>query len=118
MKTFKSTKQRALASPQKSETRDGHAVDRERSISRPNDRARHMEAGRPASHARAKTGHQSLASPNHERLLVNVPYQTAVKNFETAVRAFQKQNYQKAAEIFEKLIQNDARDVAERANVH
>jgi tetratricopeptide (TPR) repeat protein len=34
------------------------------------------------------------------------------------VRAFQKQNYDKAAEIFEKLVQGDARDVAERAHVH
>jgi tetratricopeptide (TPR) repeat protein len=34
------------------------------------------------------------------------------------VRAFQKQNYDKAAEIFEKLVESDARDVAERAHVH
>jgi len=34
------------------------------------------------------------------------------------VRAFQRQNYGKAAEIFEKLVTSDARDVAERAHVH
>jgi tetratricopeptide (TPR) repeat protein len=34
------------------------------------------------------------------------------------VRAFQRQNYDKAAEIFERLVQSDARDVAERAHVH
>ena len=34
------------------------------------------------------------------------------------MRAFQKQNYDKAAEVFEKLINIDARDVAERAQVH
>jgi cytochrome c-type biogenesis protein CcmH/NrfG len=34
------------------------------------------------------------------------------------VRAFQKQNYDKAAEIFAKLVDSEARDVAERAHVH
>jgi tetratricopeptide (TPR) repeat protein len=34
------------------------------------------------------------------------------------VRAFQKQNYSKAAEVFEKLVDIDARDVAERAQLH
>ena len=59
-----------------------------------------------------------MLSPNPERPQVNVQYQTAIKNFETGVRAFQKQNYDKAAEIFEKLVDSDARDVAERAHVH
>ncbi|MGO8789573.1 MAG: TPR end-of-group domain-containing protein [Terriglobia bacterium] len=53
-----------------------------------------------------------------ERPKVDVQYQTAVKNFETGVRAFQKQNYGKAAEIFAKLVNAEARDVAERAHVH
>jgi tetratricopeptide (TPR) repeat protein len=47
-----------------------------------------------------------------------VQYQAAIRNFETGVRAFQKQKYGKAAEIFEKLVESDARDVAERAHVH
>jgi tetratricopeptide (TPR) repeat protein len=34
------------------------------------------------------------------------------------VRAFQKQNYDRAAEIFARLVDSDARDVAERAQVH
>lgn len=49
---------------------------------------------------------------------VDVQYQSAIKNFEEGVRAFQKQNYDKAAEIFERLVHSDARDVAERAHVH
>ncbi len=49
---------------------------------------------------------------------MDLQYQTAVKNFETGVRAFQKQNYDKAAEIFEKLVDSAARDVADRAQVH
>ena len=63
-------------------------------------------------------GHKGTPSPILERPQVDVQYQTAIKNFETGVRAFQKQNYGKAAEIFEKLVENDARDVAERAHVH
>jgi tetratricopeptide (TPR) repeat protein len=71
-----------------------------------------------ASRARAKTRHKGTPSPILERPQVDVQYRTAIKNFETGVRAFQKQNYGKAAEIFEKLVENDARDIAERAHVH
>ena len=42
----------------------------------------------------------------------------AVRNFELGARAFQKQNYQKAREIFEKLASSDVAGVAERARVH
>jgi tetratricopeptide (TPR) repeat protein len=44
-------------------------------------------------------------------------YLAAVKNFELGSRAFQRQNYVKAREIFEKLAQGEMRDVAERARV-
>jgi len=59
-----------------------------------------------------------MPSTNPQRPQVNPQYQTAIKNFETGVRAFQKQNYHKAAEIFAKLVDNEARDVAERAHLH
>jgi tetratricopeptide (TPR) repeat protein len=49
---------------------------------------------------------------------VDVPYQTAIRNFEIGVRAFQKQDYHTAAEVFEKLADIDARDIAERAQIH
>jgi len=49
---------------------------------------------------------------------VDLQYQSTIKVFETGVRAFQKQNYDKAAEIFEKLVESNARDVAHRAQVH
>lgn len=42
----------------------------------------------------------------------------AVKNFETAVRYFQKQNYNKAKEILEKLVSIAPPEVADRARVH
>ncbi len=53
-----------------------------------------------------------------ERQRIDVQYQSAVRNFETAVRALQRQNYEKAAEIFERLVDSEAREVAERARVH
>jgi tetratricopeptide (TPR) repeat protein len=59
-----------------------------------------------------------MLSPIPERPQVDVQYQTAIKIFATGVRAFQKQNYDKAAEIFEKLVASEARDVAERAQMH
>src|SRR5712692_5279816 len=45
-------------------------------------------------------------------------YEAAVKNFALAARHFQKQNYEKAKELFEKLANNPLREVAERARVH
>jgi cytochrome c-type biogenesis protein CcmH/NrfG len=49
---------------------------------------------------------------------MDAQYHSAVRNFEIAMRALQKQNYDKAAEVFEKLIDSEAREVAERARVH
>jgi tetratricopeptide (TPR) repeat protein len=42
----------------------------------------------------------------------------AVKNFALGARAFQRQNYERAKEIFEKLAHGEVREVAERARVH
>jgi len=47
----------------------------------------------------------------------DVQYQAAVKNFELGARAFHKQNYEKAREIFEKLASSRIAGVAERARV-
>jgi tetratricopeptide (TPR) repeat protein len=57
-------------------------------------------------------------SPPAAKAQVEIPYQTAIRHFEVGVRAFQKQDYAKAAEVFEKLVDIDAREVAERAQVH
>ncbi|MGD1102630.1 MAG: hypothetical protein ABSA59_11235 [Terriglobia bacterium] len=59
-----------------------------------------------------------MFSPRPERPHVDIQYQTAIRNFGMGVRAFQRQNYHKAAEIFAKLVESEARDVAERAHVH
>jgi tetratricopeptide (TPR) repeat protein len=74
--------------------------------------------GRTVSRPKAKTAHKDGASSNPPKPHINVQYLAAVKNFETGVRAFQKQDYGKAAEIFAKLAENEARDVAERAQMH
>lgn len=63
-------------------------------------------------------GKKGVAVPAPLRSHVDVPYQTAIRNFEIGVRAFQKQDYHKAAEVFEKLADIDARDIAERAQIH
>jgi tetratricopeptide (TPR) repeat protein len=59
-----------------------------------------------------------MSASDPEKQRINAQYQSAVRNFETAVRALQKQNYDKAAEVFEKLVSSEAREVAERARVH
>jgi tetratricopeptide (TPR) repeat protein len=94
------------------------AVSRDRSPSRSKVRPRHGEAVRPVSRARTKVVHKGVAPAVPERPQANVQYQTVIKNFETGVRAFQKRNYDRAAEIFARLVDSDARDVAERAQVH
>ena len=45
-------------------------------------------------------------------------FQAAVRNFELGARAFHKQNYEKAKEIFEKLASTGVAGVAERARIH
>ena len=45
-------------------------------------------------------------------------FQTAVKNFELGARAFHRQNFERAKEIFEKLASSGVAGVAERARVH
>jgi tetratricopeptide (TPR) repeat protein len=109
-----------MARPGKSASRVSHTGGRERGGLSSNVRPARSEAGRSISRTRTGTGHKDRTSPaaTATRQKVDVPYQTAIRNFETGVRAFQKQDYHKAAEVFEKLINIDARDVAERAQVH
>ena len=65
-----------------------------------------------------KTRHARASAQDAEKQRFDAQCQAAVKNFELAARAFQKQNYEKAKEIFEKLAGSEVRDVAERARVH
>jgi tetratricopeptide (TPR) repeat protein len=45
-------------------------------------------------------------------------YLAAVRNFETGVRMFQKQNYERAREVFEKLLVGSTVEVRNRAQVY
>lgn len=49
---------------------------------------------------------------------VHPEYEAAVKNFDAAMRLFQKQNYDRAKEIFEKLVSGPIHEVADRARIH
>ncbi len=118
MKTLKAAKRNALGNSRKSASRMTHTVVRSRNGSRRIVRSRDRRPLRPTLHARAKAGHKGISPTDPEKQRIDVQYQSAVRNFETAVRALQKQNYDKAAEIFEKLVNSEAREVAERARVH
>jgi tetratricopeptide (TPR) repeat protein len=100
-----------MARSQKVQTRVSHAVMRKRATTHATARSR-----RATPAAGTPPGHEGRAA--RPRPYSDVRYQTAIRNFEIAVRAFQKQNYGKAAEIFEKLAHSDTREVAERAQLH
>ncbi|MBZ5543210.1 MAG: tetratricopeptide repeat protein [Acidobacteriia bacterium] len=53
-----------------------------------------------------------------EKQRMNEKYLAGVKNFETGVRLFQKQNYERAREIFEKLQGDSTVEVRNRAQVY
>ncbi len=45
-------------------------------------------------------------------------YAQAVKNYESAIRLFQKESYDKAHELFEKLVAQGPAEIADRARIH
>ena len=82
-------------------------------------RAAHPRLGSGSSrHSIPSAIGQTGSSQTTERRQSEALFQAAVRNFEHAARAFQKQNYQKAKEIFEKLATCGVTGVAERALVH
>ena len=88
------------------------------------DRARSARAAPPRVGSRSsrhsiasaigQTGSSQTTEPQRSEAL----FQAAVRNFELGARAFQKKNYQKAEEIFEKLASSGVAGVAERALIH
>jgi tetratricopeptide (TPR) repeat protein len=66
----------------------------------------------------ARTIGQAVGSRTTDLRQPDTVFQTAVKNFELGARAFHKQNYERAKEIFEKLASSGVAGVAERARVH
>lgn len=71
---------------------------------------------RVAQRARTKAG--SKNSPKPVRKPVDPERATALKDFGTAVRYFQKRDFEKAASLFEKIAAGPVREVADRARVH
>ncbi|MGH9453260.1 MAG: TPR end-of-group domain-containing protein [Terriglobia bacterium] len=45
-------------------------------------------------------------------------YHQAVKNYENGIRLFQKESYEKAREVFEKLAAQGPAEIADRARIH
>lgn len=75
--------------------------------------ARRVTAASPRTNG--KSG-QLVAAPEMERS--DPQFQGALKSFSAAARYFQKQEYKKAEELFEKVASSAARELAERARVH
>jgi Tfp pilus assembly protein PilF len=55
---------------------------------------------------------------SHEKRHSDAAYQAEVKNFENGVRYLQKQNYEKAKESFEKVLEGPADEITDRARVY
>jgi tetratricopeptide (TPR) repeat protein len=94
-----------------------------RSLDHP-DRARSARAVHPRVASRssrysiASAVGQTGSSQTSERRRPEPLFQAAVRNFELGARAFQKQNYQKAKEIFQKLASSGAAGIAERSLIY
>lgn len=73
-------------------------------------------ARRLAVAARAKPRQQAPSQP--PRKAAGVEHQTALKDFETAVRYFRKKDYERAVALFEKVAAGPVREIADRARVH
>jgi tetratricopeptide (TPR) repeat protein len=67
---------------------------------------------------RVKARHRLPTPGELERQRIDAQYQAAVKNFDAAIRAFQRQNYERAMEVFEKLAGSEFPEIADRARVH
>jgi tetratricopeptide (TPR) repeat protein len=107
----------AVRTSRKGSIRPAHSLDhpdRARSA-----RASYPRAGsRSSRHSIASAIGQTGSHPTAERRRSEALFQAAVRNFEFGARAFQRQNYQKAKEIFEKLASSGVAGVAERSLIY
>ncbi|TAM83844.1 MAG: hypothetical protein EPN47_03265 [Acidobacteria bacterium] len=72
---------------------------------------------REAAH-RVRTKLSRKAAPVVIHSPKDLEREASLKNFGTAVRYFQRRNYEKAAELFEKVAAGPVREMADRARVH
>lgn len=77
--------------------------------------ARNLAGGRTARR-RGSKGIPALDPAERQRS--DARYLAAVRNFEGAVRFFQRQNYERAKEIFDKLLRSAPCEMAERVRVY
>ncbi len=76
-------------------------------------------SGRKARRARASWPSRLRAKrPKRVTLRRDPEFRAAMTNFDAAVRFFQKQNYDRAHDVFRKLTESSVREVADRARVH
>ena len=73
-------------------------------------------SSRRAVHGSAKSGVKRVAKPAAKPL--DTDRANALKNFGTAVKYFQRRDFEKAAALFEKVAAGPVREVADRAKVH
>jgi tetratricopeptide (TPR) repeat protein len=79
--------------------------------------ASHREAAHRSVHrVRTKTSRKTL--PVTVQKPRDIERETALKNFETAIRYFQRRDYEKSAALFEKVAAGPVREMADRARVH
>lgn len=93
--------------------RKSSSVRRSRTSKSPSRRA---SAHRTVRRARAKSVAKAAARPAGKP--VDTERATALKNFGTAVKYFQRRDFDKAAALFEKIAAGPVREVADRARVH
>lgn len=71
-----------------------------------------------------ESAHRVTAKPSRKTAPVvvqspqDIEREAALKNFGTAVRYFQKRDYERATELFEKVAAGPVREIADRARVH
>ena len=117
MKSLSRQRKAAFGSSGKGRIRTGRAsVPPSRTRSNGTGRSRVASSGSTRSVVRAH-GHQTV--PQNTDLRQPEPeFLNAVKSYELGARAFHKQNFERAREIFEKLASSGVAGVAERARVH
>jgi tetratricopeptide (TPR) repeat protein len=79
--------------------------------------SRHREATK-SRRGEVSARHTDTSVHRTEMVHIDPQYQATIRNFELGIRAFQKENYEKAKEIFGRLAGADIPEVAERARVH
>jgi len=76
------------------------------------------QEAKPRASSPARTKVRGNAVPQPAVRKAGPEHQAALKDFETAIRFFQKKDYGKAAALFGKITEGPVREIADRARVH